>query len=157
LACLALAAWPLPAALGQAIPDTIAVEDVPEVPKEIVRGLAKYQNIRVAAFQDWVGAKREVLILTRFADVPQVHHAGTALGARPPPPYIPERIGGARMRPNHDELAFTGDEGGAENFQVSLFEIKTADVNRITDGRSRNISPVWSNSGKWIAWSSNAR
>ena len=64
-------------ALGQGVPETIRAEGVPDVPRTLTKRLAKYQNVRVARFQDWLGTEREVLIMTRFADVPQVHLVST--------------------------------------------------------------------------------
>src|SRR5438309_2180746 len=64
-AVVALAVTP---AFAQSVPDTIAVEGVPEVPKELARQLARYQNVRLATFQDWVPGTREMLVMTRFAD-----------------------------------------------------------------------------------------
>jgi dipeptidyl aminopeptidase/acylaminoacyl peptidase len=157
LVVLLLAAWPAAIALGQGVPDTIVAEGVPEVPRDLAGKLAKYQNIRVAAFQDWLGDRREMLILTRFADVPQVHRVAMPLGARSQLTFVPERIGGAKARPGRNEFTFSVDEGGAENFQLSLFSIANGDAVRFTDGRSRNMAPIWSNSGKLVAWSSNAR
>ncbi|HWE40370.1 MAG TPA: prolyl oligopeptidase family serine peptidase [Isosphaeraceae bacterium] len=154
---LFLAAWPAATAVGQGVPETIVAEGVPEVPRDLAGKLAKYQNIRVAAFQDWLDDRREALILTRFADVPQVHRVAMPLGARSQLTFVPERIGGAKARPDHAEFVFSVDEGGAENFQLSLFQVATGDAVRFTDGRSRNMAPVWSNSGKLIAFSSNAR
>jgi dipeptidyl aminopeptidase/acylaminoacyl peptidase len=157
LVALVLAVWSAATAIGQGVPDTIVAEGVPEVPRDLAGKLAKYQNIRVAAFQDWLGDRREMLILTRFADVPQVHRVAMPLGARSQLTFVPERIGGAKARPGRAEFVFSVDEGGAENFQLSLFPIANGDAVRFTDGRSRNMSPIWSNSGKLVAWSSNAR
>ena len=72
--------------------------------------------------------------------------------------FIPERIGGASARPKHSgQFAFNTDEGGAENYQIALFDVKTGDDLRLTDGRSRNVGGRWSRSGKRLAFSSNAR
>jgi len=68
-------------ARGQ-VPDSIVAEGVPEVTKELKAGLARYQNARSAAFQGWVGGRREVLIGTRFADTNQVHRVAFPGGAR---------------------------------------------------------------------------
>jgi len=145
------------AASGQTIPDSIAAEGVPEVPRDLGRKLGRYQNIRVAQFQDWLAGRRELLILTRFADVPQVHKVAMPGGARSQLTFLNERIGGARTRPGREEYVYSGDEGGAENYQLYLFNLKSGEAERFTDGRARQIAPRWSPSGKWLAWSGNAR
>ena len=46
---------------------------------------------------------------------------------------------------------------GRENYQLFLQDRAGGEPRRITDGKSRNISPEWSPSGELLAWSSNAR
>ena len=151
-----LAAFLAPAS-AQSVPDTIASDGVPEVPRELGGKLAKYQNIRVATFQDWLGDGREFLILTRFADVPQVHRVAFPGGDRSQLTFLPERIAAAHRRPGRKQFAFTSDEGGAENYQVSLFDTREGEARRLTDGKSRHIAPRWSSDGKFLAFSGNAR
>ena len=153
LGLLALA----PTATAQGVPDTIAAEGVPEIPRDLARKLGRYQNIRVAQFQDWLADRREMLILTRFADVPQVHKVAVPGGARSQLTFIPERIGAARRRPGRGQFVFSGDEGGAENYQLHLFDLKSGEEERFTDGHARQVAPRWSPSGRLLAWSSNAR
>ena len=144
---------------GQGVPETIVAEGVPEAPRELVRKLAAYQNIRVAAFEDWVGVgdRREMLILTRFGDVPQVHKVGFPGGDRSQLTFLGERVLSATARPNRDEFLLVADEGGAENYQLSLYVMKTGEVTRLSDGKARHEAAKWSPSGKLLAWSSNAR
>ena len=47
--------------------------------------------------------------------------------------------------------------GPAEYELLSLLDLGTGEGVRVTDGRSRNVSPRWSRSGRRLAWSSNAR
>ncbi len=145
------------AAPAQAIPDSIAAEGVPAVSPALLQSLARYQNTRSATFQGWVGDRREILILTRFADTPQVHHVAFPGGARTQLTFLNERVTGATPRPGSDVFAYTADEGGAENYQVFLNNPKTGEITRLSDGRSRHILADWSPSGSQIAWSSNAR
>jgi len=155
--CLA-AAFAVPAlAPAQEVPDSIAAEGVPPVPKELAEELNRYQNIRLASFQDWVPGRREVLISTRFADTNQVHQVAFPGAARKQLTFSPERVLGASARPGHAQFGFAMDEGGAENFQLFLYDLKTGETERLTDGRSRNIAANWSHSGRLVAWSSNAR
>jgi len=60
-------------ALSQQVPPNIVTEGVPEVPRELVKKLNPYQNLRGAAFSSWHPSRREILIRTRFADTLQVH------------------------------------------------------------------------------------
>jgi fumarate hydratase class II len=67
-------------------------EGVPEVPASLVEALNRYQNIRTADFQGWLTARREVLITTRFAETPQVHHVAFPGGARTQLTFGRERV-----------------------------------------------------------------
>jgi dipeptidyl aminopeptidase/acylaminoacyl peptidase len=156
LAWLVLVAVP-GAGSGQTVPDSIVADGVPAVPAELVRELSRYQNIRLASFQDWVPGRRAMLILTRFGNTNQVHRVAFAGGARTQLTFFPERVLGASARPRAALFSFTMDEGGAENYQVFLQDERSGDARRLSDGRARHESPRWSNVGKLLAWSSNAR
>ena len=96
-------------------------------------------------------------IMTRFADVPQVHFVAKAGGARTQLTFLNERVLSVSARPRHDQFLYAMDEGGAENYQLFLQDRKGGEPRRITDGKSRNMAPKWSPSGELLAWSSNAR
>src|SRR5258707_5763488 len=51
----------------------LIVEGIPPVPTSIAQQADRYTQVRGAAFLDWNPTKREMLINTRFGDVPQVH------------------------------------------------------------------------------------
>jgi dipeptidyl aminopeptidase/acylaminoacyl peptidase len=139
------------------VPDSIRAEGVPGVPAKIRGTLERYQNIRSATFQDWDSTGEGAYILTRFADVPQVHQVSTPGAARTQLTFLPERILSVAARPRHDQFLYLIDEGGGENYQLFLQDRSGGSPRRITDGKSRNTSPVWSPSGDLLAWSSNAR
>ena len=98
-----------------------------------------------------------MIVLTRFADTNQVHRVDFAGGARSQVSFHPERVTGAQTRPGHPEVLFEADEGGAENYQLYLIPQTSGEAVRLSDGRSRNMGPRWSPSGKLLAFSSNAR
>jgi dipeptidyl aminopeptidase/acylaminoacyl peptidase len=141
------------------VPETIHAEGVPPIPASLSAALNRYQNIRTASFQDWDDSKggRAMYITTRFADTPQVHHVASPGASRRQLTFSPERVLSVRARPEHDQFLFAMDEGGAENYQLFLQNRSGGEPRRITDGKSRNISPAWSPSGELLAWSSNAR
>ena len=83
---------------GQTAPDSIVADGVPAVPAELVRELSRYQNIRLASFQDWVPWRRTMLLLTRFGNTNQVHRVAFAAGARTQLTFFPERVLSASAR-----------------------------------------------------------
>src|SRR5215472_7972545 len=62
--------------------DNLVVENIPPVPAAIAEKANQYGEFRSAGLQDWNPKQREMLIGTRFADVPQIHLVKTPGGAR---------------------------------------------------------------------------
>ncbi len=139
------------------IPDTIRADGVPAVGDDVVRMLAKYQGGRTAAFQDWAPAGREVVFLSRATDTNQLFLASSPGAERRQVTDLKDRVGGARVRPGRPEVLISTDEGGAENYQATLLDLNSSKSRRLTDGKSRNLGARWSDDGKFLAWSSNAR
>jgi dipeptidyl aminopeptidase/acylaminoacyl peptidase len=160
---LALAALALPPARGaedeaMPVPASIAATDVPPVPASIARELARYQEIRSASYQDWAATPEPaMLISTRFAATNQIHLVRMPGGDRSQVTFEPDRVLGSAARPGHPQFSFSEDAGGAENFQVFLAGLDGGVPVRLTDGKSRNTDPKWSNSGRLLAYSGNAR
>ncbi len=65
------------------MPDTIRVDGVPPIPASVGQALSRYQNIRSASFQDWASDGSSMYVITRFADVPQVHFVASPGGRGP--------------------------------------------------------------------------
>lgn len=140
------------------VPESIVAKNVPAVPLAATADLGPYENIRTALFADWHPRERRMLIRTRFAETVQLHEVGMPMGARRQLTFLKERVADGTFRPgNPDQIAFSSDAGGAENYQIYLLDRRTGRTRRLTDGKSRNLTPVWSHSGKLLAYTSNAR
>ena len=139
-------------------PPALKVEGVPPIPAELAEDLARYGEFRTASFADWHPVRREMLILTRFADTQQVHRVAFPGGARSQLTFFPDRVSSARYAPNSGEsFLFSKDTGGGEWYQLHLFDTRTGRTTMITDGDSRNTGPRWSPGGRYIAWTSSRR
>jgi dipeptidyl aminopeptidase/acylaminoacyl peptidase len=140
------------------VPDAIVARNVPPIPRDAFDDLTPYENIRTAVFADWHPKERRMLIRTRFANTVQLHELAMPMGARTQLTFFEERVGGGEHRPsNPEQIVFTSDLGGAENFQIYLLHRGTGKWRLLTDGRHRHISPQWSNDGKLLAYMGNAR
>ena len=159
--CFLLAASSLPAAETNAVlavPESIAARDVPPIPRQRVADLLPYENFRAAILEDWHPQERRLLLRTRFAESPQLHEVTTPMGARTQLTFYDDPINDAQYRPHHaDQLVYSLNEAGAENYQLFLLDRKTGKAQRFTDGTHRYVSPLWSRNGKWLAFASNAR
>jgi dipeptidyl aminopeptidase/acylaminoacyl peptidase len=131
---------------------------VPPIPQRGLEDLLPYENLRTARLGDWHPKERRLLVLTRFAESPQVHEVAMPMGARTQLTFYRDPISDALYRPGDpDQVVYSLNEGGAENFQLFLLDRRTGRARRFSDGTHRYVSPVWSRDGKRIAYGSNAR
>jgi dipeptidyl aminopeptidase/acylaminoacyl peptidase len=138
--------------------ENLVVDGIPPIPAAIMERAAKYTEYRAASFASWVPGKREMLILTRFADTPQVHLVRFPGGARKQLTFFPDRVANARFPEEPaDYFVLNKDVGGSEFYQNYRFDLKSGDVTLLTDGKSRNEAGVWSHHGKLLAYTSTRR
>jgi dipeptidyl aminopeptidase/acylaminoacyl peptidase len=157
ITCSAQSAASAPAASVKPA-DNLTVEGVPAIPAIIVGEVNRYTEFRTAGFRSWHPTKREMLIGTRFADVPQIHRVAMPMGARTQLTFFPDRVGGGDYRPNTGEyFVFSKDEGGNEFFQFYRSDVATGDITLLTDGKSRNTGWTFSTAGDRAVFGSTRR
>lgn len=140
------------------VPESIAVQGVPPIPLRDVEDLLPYENLRAGLLSDWHPTERRMLIRTRFAESPQIHEVAMPMGARTQLTFYRDPVSDGLYRPGRPEqIVYSLNEGGAENFQFFLLDRKTGRARRFTDGTHRYTSPIWSHDGKLLAYASNAR
>ena len=135
----------------------LVMEDVPEIPVDIVDSLNRYQNVRSASFQSWSGDGESLFVNTRFGDVGQLHRVDMPGGARNQVTFYKEPIGGVSRQPNGSNLIFTRDAGGSEFSQIFLLDPAGGDARMLTDGESRNGAVQWDREGRRLAFQSTRR
>ena len=138
--------------------DNLVIDGIPPIPMELVEQIGRYTESRSGVFQDWHPGKAEMLITTRFGDTNQVHRVAMPLGARTQLTFFPDRIDGASYEPTKgDYFVFTKGVGGNEFNQNYRCDVATGDFTLLTDGKSRNSKPTWSNKGDRVAYTSTRR
>jgi dipeptidyl aminopeptidase/acylaminoacyl peptidase len=137
--------------------ENLVVENVPPIPVDVAEKVNRYGEFRAASLQDWDPTKREMLITTRFADVPQVHLVKMPGGARTQLTFFPDRVGGARFGPKGDYFVFSKDVGGGEWFQLYRYDLASGAITLLTDGKSRNTDPRFAYGDSRVAYSSTRR
>lgn len=154
---------PVPPAAGDGegavpVPESIVARHVPPIPTGAAAALRAYENMRSAAFADWHPRERRLLVLTRFAQAVQVHEVAKPLGARTQLTFYDEPVTAGAYRPSDpSQVVVSLNAGGAENYQLVLLDRRTGRATRFSDGVHRYESPLWSHSGKLLAYVSNAR
>ncbi len=129
----------------------LRVENVPVTPPDVADRLRQYVNTRSASFADWLPGGG-VLISTRFGDTVQLHRVDQPMGARTQLTFFEERVTGAAVKPGSDEILFTRDVGGDENFAGYLLDPATGRARLMTEPGTRNQGFIWSDNGEQIAW-----
>ena len=120
--------------------------------------VGRYLEFRAAAFNSWHPKERQLLISTRFADATQLHLVKKPGGARRQLTFLPEPVAGGGFRPKTGEfIVFAQDKGGGEFYQLYRYDVADGRITLLTDGKSRNTGGAWSDSGKWMAYSSTRR
>jgi acetyl esterase/lipase len=138
--------------------DNLIVDAIPPISADIVEQVGRYTESRAAVFQDWHPRKIEMLITTRFGDTSQVHRVAMPGGARTQLTFFPDRIQSATFDPvNGDYFIFSKSIGGSEFNQNFRYDLANGDITLLTDGKSRNSDPVWSNKGDRVAYTSTRR
>jgi hypothetical protein len=139
------------------VPPNLTAEDIPPIPSSLMEAIAPYTDFRTATLIDWHPVRREILISTRFAQTPQIHLVAHPGGARTQLTFHAERVQGGHYRPDGNSFLFAKDIGGGEWYQIYSFDTRTGRAALLTDGKSRNTSPVWSRDGARIAYASTRR
>ena len=116
--------------------DNLVVENIPPIPASIAEKANQYGEFRTANLLDWNPQQREMLVGTRFADVPQIHLVKMPGGARNQLTFFPDRTAGAQYSPtNRGYFIFSKDIGGGEWFQFYRYDFADGNVTLLTDGK----------------------
>src|SRR5579863_257748 len=137
---------------------SLVLEHIPSIPVSIAEKAEPYTESRAASLLDWSPAQRSLLISTRFASTPQVHQVLHPMGARTQLTFFPDRVSAAIYPPHTaDWMLLVKDVGGAEFYQFYRFDPATGAITLITDGKSRNLTPVFRPDGAQLAFTSTRR
>ena len=138
--------------------DNLVIDGVPPIPGDLPEQVGRYTESRAATFQDWHPTRAEMLITTRFGDTNQIHQITQPGGARTQLTFFPDRVESGSFEPTKgDYFIFHKGTVGAEFFQNYRYDFATGAITLLTDGKSRNSSPTWSNKGDRVAYSSTRR
>src|ERR1700683_389257 len=160
-ACLAIfaAAIYLPAQEPTVAPnENLVVDGVPPIPASLAETIERYTENRRAYPTDWNPTRREMIISTRFGNTFQAHLVKMPGGARQQLTFSDEPVYGGQFHPKGgDYFLYQKDAGGGEWYQIFRYDFSNGISTLLTDGKSRNSSPRWSESGDQIAYTSTRR
>jgi dipeptidyl aminopeptidase/acylaminoacyl peptidase len=137
---------------------TLLFDGVPDTAAEPADSLRAYLRARQAAPLGW-SPRGQLLIATRFGDIDQLHVLEQPGGARRQITFLDEPITQAAFSPDPLRVGywFLKDVGGNGNAQLFYQRLGEPAAKLLSDGKSANGAPVWSNSGREIAFFTTAR
>lgn len=135
----------------------LVLEDIPEIPIDVVVDLMRYQNIRAANFRAFSADGSSIYVSTGFGDVDSLHRVDMPGGARNQITFYREPVSSVTRRPGSEQLYFLRDAGGSEFAQIFEMEPASGKARMLTDGESRNGGVVWDRRGGRIAYQSTRR
>jgi dipeptidyl aminopeptidase/acylaminoacyl peptidase len=154
IACSAFAQAPQSLVPGE----NLVLDGVPPIPVRVAEQAGRYTEFRSATLQGWNPKSKEILVLTRFADVPQLHYVKFPGGARTQLTFFPERVLGGTFPPKrNDYILFVKDVGGGEWYQIYRYDVSSGATTLLTDGKSRNQPGAWSRKGDRLVYASTKR
>jgi dipeptidyl aminopeptidase/acylaminoacyl peptidase len=141
---------------GEIVPgDNLVIDGIPKIPSSIAKAVARYRNSYGYPLAGWDPNKREVWLKILASTGTWVSRVDTPGSMAKPMIAIP--AGGAYdvyFQPQGKYLVYNKDSSGDENFQFYLYDVAAHESKLLTDGKSRNTEPVWSNAGDRIIYSS---
>jgi dipeptidyl aminopeptidase/acylaminoacyl peptidase len=146
------------AALPRVERGNLIFDNIPEPAPGLSEKLDAYLNARQATPLGF-SPKGQLLIATRFGDVEQLHLVERPAGERRQLTFLREPITQAAFSPDPGRSAYVylKDVGGNENAQLYYQHLGEPTPKLLTDGKSLNGGPVWSNAGREVAFFSTAR
>jgi dipeptidyl aminopeptidase/acylaminoacyl peptidase len=147
-----------PGAVPRVVRGNLTTEFIPDLPSETRARLERYLDVRRADVVGWDAAGTGLFVLTRLANVTQLHRVDMPLGMRRQLTFGSEGVDAFVASPDRARGGgiLVADEGGSEYTQLYLLDGR-GEQRLLTDGKSRNESPVWTADGSRIAYSSTRR
>jgi dipeptidyl aminopeptidase/acylaminoacyl peptidase len=133
-------------------------DNIPPPPAGSTERLDGYLSARQATPLGF-SPKGQLMISTRFGDVDQLHLVEKPAGERRQLTFLREPINLAAFSPDPGRSAYVylEDSAGNENSQLYYQRVGDPLPKLLTDGKSVNGGPVWSNTGREVAFFSTAR
>lgn len=139
-------------------PAGVVADGLPPIPAELKAGTGSYLEYRSATFLGWHPLTGGALLYTRFGSVPHLHEVSAPGAARRQITFGNEPVVSASYAPGgNGMLVYAQDRQGDEFFQLYRLDPGAGQPVLLTDGKSRNLGPVWFKDGSKILYTSTRR
>lgn len=132
-------------------------DPLPKVPSSLIREVSPYTSMSSYGLAGWHPSRREIwakAITPSYLGIASVGSPGDSpqVGA-----LFPANTYDVYYAPDGKSAVYVKDTDGNEQFQVYAYEPSNRKATLLSDGKSRNTEPVWSNRSDWVIYSSNRR
>ena len=144
---------------GNILPgNNLIVDGIPPIAISLANTAAPYQESFADSLLGWDPVKPEMIAIRQRPQAWEIGRIATAGESLQRFAYVPGGCYGTHYQPLGESLIFRIDEtSGTEVTQLYRYDIATRSKTLLTDGKSRNLYPIWSNSGEWLMYSSTRR
>lgn len=135
--------------------DNLLAEGIPKIPLSLATTVKHYTSASGYPLADWERSQRALLLKVISSRSTWLYRVETP-GSKPTPVmYIPAGdVYDLYFQPQGKFILYNKDTAGNESFQLFLYNIATRNSTPLTDAKSRNVEPVWSNAGDRIIYGS---
>lgn len=132
--------------------ENLIIDGVPRVPRELGKIYDGVEGASYSEFLGWSSNKLEMMVLESSSGISAIPGPGEK--AQPLYKILPEKgtIYSYYFDRQGQNLIYNADVGGNEQYQFYYYDIATRKTIRLTNGKSRNVEPVWSRRGNYIVW-----
>ena len=143
--------------LGQGSNGAGELDALPKVPASVAREVSPYTRMSSYGLVGWHPSRRELwakAITSSYTGVASVDSPGDSPQLQV---FLPPNIYEVYYSPQGKSAVYVKDADGNEQFQVYAYDPSSRKSTLLSDGKSRNTEPVWSNRGDRLIYSSNRR
>lgn len=130
---------------------------LPKVPSSLIRDISPYTSMSSYGLAGWHSSRREIWAKAITASYLGIASVGTPGDSPQVGPLFPANTYDVYYSPNGKSAVYVKDTDGNEQFQVYAYDPSNRKASLLSDGKSRNTEPVWSNASDWVIYSSNRR
>ena len=133
-------------------------EGIPALPFSLLRTVNAYRSFPRASLLGWDPGNPDGMIIS-ISDGNMFQVARVAKPSARPEFFLsfPSALADIYYHKDGKYFIYRKDLDGNEKYQLYTYEPGTKTSTLLTDGSSRNLYPLWSNSGKWLVYSSTRR
>jgi len=139
-------------------PDSVIHEGIPNVPASLAREADPYRSFYGSSLCGWNPAKAEAIVI-RYTSEASLQAARVGGPGQAPEFFtnLPQGFRESYVDPLGKYILYVKPVDANFQSQFYKYDIATRTSEPLTDGKSKNLYPVFSNSGKLLAYSSTRR